>query len=392
MKALRVTIPAIIIVTMLFAYSTVQAATWNPYRNIWLSRAELNSLPTSGTAWNNVVSAANTSWGSPDISNQDSQHDTYVLAGALYAARLNNDAMRTKTANAIMSAIETENGGRVLALARNLPGYVIAADLINLPAYNVTMGNTFANWLAGVKNEQMTECDTLIACHNKRPNNWGTHAGAARIAADVYLNDTFDLNLASKTFKGWLGDRSAYASFKYGDLSWQCTSSLPVGINRADCGEKSSIIPDDMRRGGSYQIPPKETNYPWGALEGTVIQAELLSRAGYPAWDWGFNNLNDKAIKRAMLRLDEFDRRFPGNEWWATGDDVATVWIAKRAYNTNFRTVSPVRSGKSIGFTDWTHNRSGSIPIPTNTSTTVPTNTYTPIPPTITPTATPNTC
>lgn len=366
--------------------SSVQAATWSPFRGIWLTRAELDSLPMSGTAWNHVVTDANASWGTANISDQDMKHDTFTLAGALYAARTGNEAMRTKTANAIMSAINTENSGRVLALGRNLPSYVIAADLINLPAYNASMGNTFATWLAGVRNEQMTECDTLIKCHDRRPNNWGTHAGAARIAADVYLNDTTELALAAKTFKGWLGDRSAYASFSYGDLSWQCTSSAPVGINRSDCGEKSSIIPDDMRRGGSYRIPPIETNYPWGALEGAVVAAELLSRAGYPAWDWGFNNLNDKALQRAIVKLDSLDRQY-GN-WWAEGDDVATVWIAEHAYNAGFRTVSPVRAGKTIDFTDWTHNRSGPIP-PTNT--TIPaTNTPTITSPTVTPTITPS--
>lgn len=381
---LRLLIAAGLISTVLV--SSVQAATWNPYKGMWLTRAELDSLPMAGTAWNHVVSVANSSWGTPNIADQDSKHDTNVLAGALYAARTGDANMRTKTANAIMSALETENGGRVLALARNLPSYVIAADLINLPAYSAAMGNTFASWLAGVRNEQMTECETIIKCHNRRPNNWGTHAGSARIAADVYLNDTNDLALAAKTFKGWLGDRAVYASFSYGDLSWQCNSSLPVGINRVDCGEKSSILPDDMRRGGSYQIPPKPTNYPWSALEGVVIQAELLSRAGYSTWDWGFNTLNDKAIKRAMLKLDELDRRFPGNEWWASGDDVATVWIAERAYHAGFRT-APSKAGKSIDFTDWTHNRGGSNP-PTNTvvpSTNTPTTS-----PTITPT--PNTC
>lgn len=386
MNIIRIIIAAGIISTLFV--SNAMAATWNPYRGIWLNRAELDSLPTSGAAWDHVASVANSSWGSPNIADQDSLHDTKVLAGALYAARTGDAAMRTKTANAIMGALETENGGRVLALARNLPGYVLSADLINLPAYSPTMGTTFANWLAGVKNEHMTECDTLIACHNRRPNNWGTHAGGARIAADIYLNDTFDLALAAKTFQGWLGNRSAYAGFSYGDLSWQCTSSAPVGINRADCGERSSIIPDDMRRGGSYQIPPVHTNYPWGALEGATIQAELLSRAGYPAWDWGFNTLNDKAIKRAIMKLDELDRRFGG--WWAGGDDVATIWIAEHAYRAGFRTVSPVRAGKSIDFTDWTHNRS--VTIPTSTAMPVtPTNTVLPTR-TPTPTATPNTC
>lgn len=343
------------LLSMLLISSVAQAATWNPLRGMWLNRAELDSLPMSGSAWTHVVSVANSSWGIAKLSDQDSKHDTNTLAGALYAARTGNAAMRSKTANAIMSIIETENGGRVLAIARNLPAYIISADLINLPAYNPTMGNQFATWLSAVRRETMTECANIIACHNRRPNNWGTHAGSARIAAAIYLNDTTDLALAAKTFKGWLGDRSAYASFSYGDLSWQCTSTAPVGINRRDCGEKSSIIPDDMRRGGSYKIPPGPTNYPWAALEGVAIQAELLARKGYPAWSWGFNNLNDQAIRRATAKLAELQRRF-GGEWWATGDDVATVWIIERAYRAGFKT-APSRAGKSIDFTDWTHNR-----------------------------------
>jgi len=354
---MKKTLFALLIAVLMLTVQPAQAATWNPYRGIWLTRTELDSLPMSGSGWNHVVSVANGSWGTPNISDQDSKHDTNVLGGALYAARTGNATIRTKTANAIMSAIGTEDDGRQLALGRNMVGYVIAADLINLPAYDAAKGTKFASWISGLRTRIIGQCDNLIRCHNNRPNNWGTHAGSSRIAIDAYLNDRTELALAAKTFKGWLGDRSTYAGFKYGELSWQCTSTAPVGINRADCGEKSSILPDDMRRGGSFQIPPKPTNYPWAALEGVVIQAELLSRQGYPAWDWGFNNLNDKAIKRALLKLAELDRRFPGNNWWATGDDVATVWVAQHAYHAGFRTVTPVRAGKSIDFTDWTHNR-----------------------------------
>jgi hypothetical protein len=268
---------------------------------------------------------------------------------------MNNDAMRAKTASAIMSAIGTEKGGRVLALARNLTGYILAADLINLPDYNPTLGLKFSNWLSSVRTEKMTECTTLVICHNKRPNNWGTFAGASRIAADLYLNDTDDLSLAAKTFKGWLGDRSAYSGFDYGTMSWQCDPSLPVGINRADCKDKSSILPDDMRRGGSYHIPPSHTDYVWGALSGAVIQAELLSRAGYPSWEWGYSNLNDKALYRAIERLDQLNAKYGG--WWADGDDTPTVWIVNHAYNAHFNTTSPTALGKGISFTDWTENR-----------------------------------
>src|SRR6185503_21323535 len=93
------------LLTVLFTQTAFAA--WTPYKSLWLSRDELDSLPTTGKSWSNVVAKANASWGSAKISDQNSNHDQYVLAGALYASRMNNDAMRAKTASAIMSAIGT---------------------------------------------------------------------------------------------------------------------------------------------------------------------------------------------------------------------------------------------------------------------------------------------
>ena len=45
------------------------------------------------------------------------------------------------------------------------------------------------------------------------PNNWGTHAGARRVAADLYLGDVTDLADAARVLQGCLGDRASYAGF-----------------------------------------------------------------------------------------------------------------------------------------------------------------------------------
>ena len=119
-----------------------------------------------------------------------------------------------------MAAIGTEKGGRTLALGRNLVSYVIAADLIDLKRYDAGSDQQFRSWLAAVRKETL-DGKTLISTHEVRPNNWGTHAGASRVAADRYLGDKADLARAAQVFKGWLGDRSAYAGFKYGELAWQ---------------------------------------------------------------------------------------------------------------------------------------------------------------------------
>ena len=313
--------------------------------SMWISPSEIAKLPTSGTAWNNVKSAADGNLGSPNISDQDNGHDVLTMASALVYARTGNSAYRSKAASAIMSAIGTEKGGRVLAEARNLPGYVIAADLINLKAYDSGKDAQFRSWLMTVRGEQMTECDNLILCQNRRPNNWGLMAAAARVSIDIYLNDKSDLDKAANVFKGWLGDRAAYSSFEWGDLSWQCDSSKPVGVNPACSKSGHSLdgaLPDDMRRGGSFTWPPGATNYPWEALQGAAVTAELLHRQGYDSYNW-----SNQALKRATKFV--FDINFKPT------DDAFVTWIINKAYGTTFSTVSPLPLGKNVGWTDWTH-------------------------------------
>ncbi len=147
-------------------------------------------------------------------------------------------------------------------------------------------------------------------------------------------------------FRGWLGDRSAYAGFSYGDVSWQCDPAKPVGVNPSGCTRNGIVIdgalPDDMRRGGGLQWPPAPTGYAWEAMQGAVLQAELLRRAGYAAWDW-----SDKAMLRATRFL--FDRA----GWDADGDDEWQPWLLDRRYATSYRGAAPTSPGKNFGYTDW---------------------------------------
>ena len=73
-------------------------------------------------------------------------------------------------------------------------------------------------------------------------------------------------------------------------------------------------LPDDMRRGCSFKWPPCHTNYPWGVLDGAAVQAELLTRAGYGAWQW-----SNRALLRATRFLSTLDKEEGG--WWADGDN-----------------------------------------------------------------------
>ncbi|MCI0649688.1 MAG: DNRLRE domain-containing protein, partial [Chloroflexi bacterium] len=205
---------------------------------MWISSATLASLPTSGTAWNNLWDAAQQNTNSPNISDQNDMTDVYVLAKALVYARTGQSQYRNEVMTAITAAMGSESGTGILAVARNLQAYVIAADLINLPVANPVLNTTFRQWLATVRTVVFSGAGpalSIIGCHEERPNNFGTHCGASRIAIALYLGDTAELQDAANVFKGWLGDRNAYAGFNYGDLDWQCNPSAPVGINPAGC-------------------------------------------------------------------------------------------------------------------------------------------------------------
>lgn len=320
---------------------------------ILMSRSQILSRPTSGAAWTALKARADSAIGTPDLSNQDESADVTTLAKALVYARLGVASYRSDVIAALHRVPGTEAGGRTLALGRNLPGYVIAADLIDLRAADPSFDTgTFRPWLRRVLTEPLSGM-TLVGTDERRPNNWGTHAGAARAAVAAYLGDTAELARTAAVFRGWLGDRTSYASFTYGDLSWQCDATKPVGIDPVGCSRLGisldGALPEEMRRGGVLQWPPAATDYAWEGLQGAVLQAELLRVQGYDTWSWG-----SKALLRAARFLYERAR------WPATGDDTWQPWLIDARYGTSFHGSAPSRSGKNFGFTDWLYGPAGS--------------------------------
>jgi hypothetical protein len=319
--------------------------------------------------------------GTVTVSDQDDDSDVRVLAKALVYARTGTASYRSDVVAALKAAVGTETGTTTLALGRNMPSLVIAADLISLSAADPSFDSgRFRPWLRTVLTETL-DSRTLISTHEGRPNNWGTHAGAARVAIAAYLGDTAQLARAAEVFHGYVGSRSSYAGFKYGDLSWQCDAAKPVGINPAGCTKSGVVIdgaiPDDMRRGGTFHWPPTATGYPWEAMQGALLQAELLHAAGYDSFNW-----ENKALLRAAKFLYERAK------WSATGDDEWQTWLLDARYGTSYKLDPPVRYGKNFGFTDWIFGPSGggggggttSTPPPTPAPTATPAPTPTPAP------------
>jgi hypothetical protein len=286
-----------------------------------------------------------------DLARRD-DHNVRTLAAALVGTRLDDDEYRQKAIDGLRTVVEEEPRGDLLAAARRLSTYVIAADVLDLRTLDPAFDARFRGWVDRMRRhpfEPRRFGSTIIDASEGRPNNWGTHAGASRIAAAAYLGDDADLARAAQVFKGYLGDRDAYDGFLFGKLDWQADPSRPVGINPAgatiDGRSVDGVLPDDQRRGGRFRWPPPRENYVWEALQGATVQAELLHRQGYDAWEW-----EDQALLRAVTWLHE-EAGYP-----AEGDDRWITWLVNRAYDTRFPT-EETSTGKNMGFTDWTHGR-----------------------------------
>jgi hypothetical protein len=271
---------------------------------------------------------------------------------------MGDDGMRYLVEDALQEIVGSGTyAGSALALGRELAAYVIAADLIDVQSRTPSLDIGFRAKLRELRDTPTTgAAPNLIASHEHRPNNWGTMAGASRIAVAIYLKDTVDLEKAANVFRGYLGEQAAYkfAATDFGgpfgqeDHSWEHDETAPVGINPRGSTKAGlsidGVLPDDQRRGGPFSGGITQENYVWEALQGAVVQAALLQRVGYSAWTWG-----DQALLRALTWLHDV-AAFP-----AVGDDCWVPWLANHALSTKFPVETPTKPGKIIGFTDWTH-------------------------------------
>jgi len=308
---------------------------------VWGSAAELAKKPMSGAAWNAVMSAANGSTSKPDVSNQDDNTNVNVLAAAIVYARTNNATYKSKVEAALASVVGTEKGGRSLAWGREAGAYAMAADFIGYrtPAFEAWLRNV----ADGEKCSQLGL--TLRGMFYKRPNNWGTMAFGSLTAIYAYLGDTAKLkDIRDYWVKGVEGPNPGY---EYGDTSWQASASDLRSINAPNTSKQGvnldGIIPDDMRRGAGFTTgTPTATGYPWEHMQGVLMGAYVLDRAGMPIW-----NAGSKAIYRASYALQVR----VGGTFKAGGDDLWQLAFLDRIYGTNWSGTQDVfGAGKNAGF------------------------------------------
>lgn len=313
-----------------------------PKLGIWTSAAELAGKPLSGVAWTTLKSFADGDTSSPDVSNQDDPTNVRVLAAAIVHARTGDQTYRNKVVAACQKVVGTEQGGRTLAWGREAGAYALAADLVGYrtPA--------FESWLKhvadGAKCSQLNL--TLRQMFYKRPNNWGSMAFGSLAAIYAYLGDKGLLaDIRNYWVKGVLGPNPGLS---YGsDLSWHVDGSNLRIINPKGAVKQGvnidGIIPDDMRRGGPFTTgTPAATGYPWEHLQGVLMAARILERAGLSIW-----GVADQAIHRAAYALQV---RIKGS-FLCSGDDLWQLAFLDSAYGTSWSGSQNVwGAGKNVGF------------------------------------------
>lgn len=321
-----------------------------------------------------MVRAASKSVEGLDLMARDEKRDVYLYAKALVAVR-RGDALRAREViqalRELVAAPPSPDAGPVLALARNLPAVVISADLIGVryvdPELDASLRALFKSLRETVFTDGLETGRSLVTCHERRPNNWGTHAGAARLALALYLEDESEVERVAAVFRCFVGadHEGECPAFSFGgdpaqrDLSWQCDPEAPLGINASSCGRLSGVLADDQRRSGPLSWPPAKQNYVYESLQGLGVTAAMLDRQGIEAW-----TLGDAALRRAFdwLHAPQFlptgKEPYPatGTEY-GVSDDRWLPFLWNAAYNTSYPTEVPAeaRVGKNLGFTDWTH-------------------------------------
>ncbi len=314
-------------------------------QGIWLSKEEIMALPTSGSAWNDVLSDANSSWGSANLGDNNSGHDVKTYAGALVAVRNNDSSMRSKVISGLQSAMNSGTS-RTLELARGLQSYVIAADLIGYRT------SEFESWVREMLED--TSIDGRVGgglFYNamRDSSNWGGHERASSIAAAMYLGDNAKLSDLAKAHREFIGEDVSPKLMKYKDTNWHADPNNKAGVNRKGAKiqgvDVSGVLPEDWRRSGEFKWPPDNNDsYKWEGMQGFVVSAVMLHRAGLVNASAG-----DSAVARATDIL--FRAELPPQT-----DDAWIVYLVNKYWGTNYPTKTSA-PGKGMGYTDWTHQK-----------------------------------
>jgi len=292
--------------------------------------------------------------GPVSVSDQNSTHSAWMQACAYVYAATGDKAFLDKVLTGFRGLISPSLPiGRALGLAREVQGYVAAAEGIQLAKVDADLDAAVK-----AKFKYFLTCKTssgpasLLESHRERPNNWGTHATAAVLMIARYLGDTTLFTDAIKVFRGWLGEYDLYHNFVWGDLAWQFDKAHPVGINPAGAVinglNVDGMLPEEARRGSTTvgtSLPGGDAQmYTWEAEQGASAAMAVALNAGVdlrPVAAYAHKRSINFAINTA--------------HWPIAGDDAWQAPVLNWLYPDLKLAVPSGSPGKGLAWTEFTH-------------------------------------
>lgn len=354
---------------------------------IIISRAEFMALPTSGAAWDSVKSRADAA-ATPNLCDQNNKADVNALAAGIVYARTGDAAYRAKAINLINAAMASQRdgcGNAVLAMGRQLGGYVLAADFAGY------RDPVFTSWLAMILDREIgghSRWHVLRFAAYDTASNWGVHALTSTTVSDIFLNRTSDIEKDWRTFASYgvpYGGNFNKAS-SYNE-QWSCfptvtSGKLPVAINPG-ARMIDDVLTPCVRLGVNLDGAPVEdssrssfgsfSTYIHESLQGYAVMAQLWNRTGRDGW-----GVNDRQVCRAAQFGDRAGK---------LNDSSVSYFVAHMANKfcgLSLPTRTPTAGGRMFGFSDWLFSGAAApvtpLPVTATFTSVIP-----PIPPTLTP-------
>lgn len=345
-----------------------------PRDSVLIRASDLMAKPTSGAGWDFLKKQADSSWGTPDLLALNSSTQTKVLAAALVYARTGDVAYRDKVIAAVSKAPGTElKSGTtkpvVLPFARNVFGYVVAADLVDMPLSTVTAnGKTWEEFLRGARERVFpgnTRWPNLEITSGDSASNWNAYALSSHLAISLVLDDEAAVQRDITIYRRFLGDvTSPWPAFKptsgytwAGNLltgsspgrGWDLTPTLQRGINPAVPGNPRSgaIILDALRNSSVPAGPCCKLDLAGRAYTEESLDALLAINMMLRAQGTDFTNFEDQALRRAY----EFLQRNGGPSGYSNGRYLALA--INTMYGTKYSTAAGDSVGRHLGFGGW---------------------------------------
>lgn len=375
---------------------------------VGLTAAEIQALPTSGTAWDNLVAAADgavsttlssTSANSPWLNTYYESADVavrrkvagqylaaalvYVAGGATHTAATYRDAVEDALRFIIGTEIDTTSYSQdpvdhLLATMRQLSSWVMAADLIGMDdtltgTRSGWTSDQFGTWLGTLRTKSIGTQGRFTTMYKTvwiSASNWGGMAFAAYLSICAYLDDTVQLDwVRDNVAKGFTGeDVTAHPSWPAGEFS--PTEEGFTATADFDSSYACNYNADYPTTGDTAWTPINPTACGLG-MDGICVEDLSRSASAYPTYDStgiGYTNeVLEGWIAGAIVLYST------GRDIFVYGSDAllrAMKWLDREAeintyhlsnwqahainayYGSSLPTVTSTW-GQTYGFADW---------------------------------------